>query len=68
MAEECCSDKGCGCGCSTTNLYSDKDCPDCGRRLRITGNLQKIQLNLTCPECGYQSPQLSMEELQVLID
>ncbi|MFC1900991.1 RNA-binding protein [Chloroflexota bacterium] len=66
MAEECCSNQGCGCG--TTNLYSEEKCPDCGRRLRITGNLQQIKLYLTCPECGFQSPQLSMDKLRVLID
>ena len=68
MAEECCSGTGCGCGCNVTNLYSEKDCPVCGRRLRITGDLQRIQLNLTCLDCGYQSPRLSIEELRALID
>lgn len=66
MAEECCA--GAGCGCNTTSLYTDRDCPICGRRLRLTGNLQQIKLNLTCPDCGYQSPQLSMDELRALID
>ena len=66
MTEECCA--GTGCGCTITSLYIEKDCPECGRRLRITGNLQMIKLNLTCPDCGYQSPQLSMGELRMLID
>lgn len=65
MAEECCS--GAGCGCNATNIYANKDCPDCGRRLRVTGNLQQIRLNLTCPECGYQSPQLSLDEVREVI-
>ncbi|MFC1873810.1 hypothetical protein ACFLYX_00745 [Chloroflexota bacterium] len=65
MAEECCS--GSGCGCNVTSLYSDKDCPDCSRKLRVTGNLQQIRLNLTCPDCGYQSPQLSFDEVREVI-
>ena len=66
MAEDCCA--GVGCGCNTTSLYTDRDCPICGRRLRLMGDLQQIKLNLTCPDCGYQSPQLSMDELRALID
>jgi predicted RNA-binding Zn-ribbon protein involved in translation (DUF1610 family) len=65
MVEECCS--GTGCGCNVTSLYSDKDCPNCGRRLRVTGNLQEIRLNLTCPDCGYKSPQMSIEEVREVI-
>jgi len=65
MAEECCS--GMGCGCNTTSLYSDKDCPNCGRRLRVTGSLQQIKLNLTCLDCGYLSPLLSLEEVREVI-
>lgn len=65
MAEE--SYCGPGCGCNNDSLYSDKDCPVCGRRLRITGNLQQIKLKLTCPDCGYQSDLLSVEELRELI-
>ena len=66
MAEECCG--GAGCGCNATSLYTDKDCPVCGRKLRVTGNLQQIKLTFTCPDCGYQSHQLSMDELRELID
>ena len=65
MAEECC---GPGCGCNTDSLYSGKDCPVCGRRLRVTGNLQQMKLKLTCPTCGYQSPRLSFDELREVID
>ena len=66
MAEECCS--GAGCGCNTTSLYSDKNCPICGRKLRVTGDMQQIKLKMSCPSCGYQSPQLSVDELLELID
>jgi C4-type Zn-finger protein len=65
MAEECCG--GSECGCNVTNLYSEKDCPVCGRRLRITGNLQEVKLKLHCPDCGYQSQQLSFDELAELL-
>ena len=66
MAESCCNDPGCG--CNATSLYAEKDCPVCGRKLRVTGDLQQIKLKLTCPGCGYQSAQLSMDEVRVLID
>ena len=65
MAEECCS--GTGCGCNVISLYTDRDCPDCGRRLRVTGSLQQIKLNFTCLDCGYQSPVLSLEEIREVI-
>ena len=66
MADECCS--GAGCGCNATSLYTEKDCPECGRRLRVTGNLQRIKLRLSCPECSYQSHELSMDEVREFID
>ena len=66
MSEDCCS--GGGCGCNATSLYTGKDCPNCGKGLRLTGSLQQVKLNLTCPDCGYQSPQLSTDELRELID
>lgn len=59
---------GPGCGCNATNLYVDKECPVCGKRLRVTGNLQELKINLTCAACGYQTPRLSVDELRVLID
>ena len=65
MAEQSCS--GTGCGCNVTSMYTDKDCPSCGRRLRVTGNLQQIKLNHTCLDCGYQSPQLSLDEVREVI-
>ncbi len=63
---DCCNDPGCG--CNKTSLYSDKDCPVCGRKLRVTGDLQTIKLVLTCPACGYQSSPLSMDEVRAIID
>ncbi|MFC2056319.1 hypothetical protein ACFLTO_01980 [Chloroflexota bacterium] len=65
MAEE--SSCGTGCGCNVTSIYTDRDCPSCGRRLRVTGNLQLVKLNLTCPDCGYQSSQLSLDEVREVI-
>ena len=66
MAEDCCA--GMGCGCNAASLYTDKDCPDCGRRLRLTGDLQRVKLRLTCMDCGYQSHELSFEEIREVID
>ena len=66
MAEDCCANGGCG--CNSTSIYTTNQCPDCGRRLRLTGNLQRIELRFACPECGYQSHQLSMEEVRAIID
>jgi C4-type Zn-finger protein len=66
MLEDGCSSAGCD--CNATSLYTDRECPACGRRLRITGNLQRIKLRLTCQDCGYQSHELSMEEVREFID
>lgn len=66
--QDCCSGTAGGCGCNTTSLYTDKECPTCGRKLRVTGSLQQLKLKLTCPECGYCSPQLTVDELRVMID
>ena len=66
MAEECCA--GMGCGCNATSIYTDRDCPTCGRRLRVIGNLQRIKLRLTCSDCGYQSHELTVDELREYID
>ena len=66
MAEDSCANQGCG--CNTTSIYTNNQCPDCGRRLRVTGNLQQIKLKFSCPECGYQSPQLSLEEVREIMD
>ena len=64
---DCCSENGCGCGCSATTIYTDKECPNCSRKLRMTGSLQTVKLYLTCPECGYQSSELTINELHALI-
>ena len=67
MAEGCCSNGGCGCGSQETNIYTIKDCPECGRRLRVTGNIQRVKLYLTCQNCGYRSGELSLEEIREFI-
>jgi len=66
MAEDCCENEGCG--CSVTSIYTTSECPVCGRRLRITGDIQRIKLRLACPECGYHSHELSIEEVRKIID
>ena len=67
MAEECCSSVG-GCGCQSTTIYTYEDCPVCGKRLRLTGDIQRIKLYLTCPDCGYRSNELPLEKVRTLID
>ena len=66
MAEDCCANEGCG--CNATSIYTSNQCPDCGRRLRMSGDLRRLKLRLACPECGYQSQELSMEEVREIID
>ena len=68
MSEGCCGGSGCGCGCNETALYSEENCPECGRRLRITGDIMQIKMHLSCPGCGYQGPLLTIDELRALID
>ena len=67
MVEDCCQSIG-GCGCQNTTIYTSKDCPVCGKRLRLTGNVQRIKLYLTCFDCGYRSSELSLEKVRELID
>jgi len=57
-----------GCGCCATSFSTDKECPECGRRLRVAGNPQRLQYRLMCVDCGYQSHQLSMEEIRDIVD
>jgi DNA-directed RNA polymerase subunit RPC12/RpoP len=67
MTEDCSTSIGCGCGCNSTSIYTDRDCPTCGRRLRITGDLQRVKLHLNCPDCGYVGHELSVDEIGELI-
>lgn len=60
--------QGCGCGCQADNGSTDRVCPACGGKLRMTGSLQTLKMNLTCPACGYFSPRLEPEEVWALID
>ncbi|MFC1942138.1 hypothetical protein ACFLWU_02855 [Chloroflexota bacterium] len=61
----CCSDSTCG--CSIDIFPTTKDCPTCGKRLRITGHAQRLELRLNCQTCGYVSSLLSREELHELL-
>ena len=59
--KDCCSDSSCGC---RLDVYpTTRECPDCGKRLRLTGRAQIPELRLTCQTCGYTSPLLSTEEI-----
>ena len=59
---------GGGCGSELTNLYTDRKCPQCNRRLRVIGNVRKVQLRLACPDCDYKTPVLSLEEVRAALD
>ena len=59
------SDKGCG--RNSSNISTQKECPECGRKLRVIGNIRNLELHLQCPECGYYSPELTTEEINTLI-
>ncbi len=67
MAEEnsCCS--GGNCGCHVDVFPTTRECPGCGKRLRLTGRAQLLEMRLACPNCGYQSPRLTTEELGELL-
>ena len=60
-----CSDSSCG--CRTDVFPTSRECPDCGKRLRLAGRAQLLELRLNCPNCGYNSPLLSQEELHELM-
>lgn len=61
----CCSDSSCGC---QLDVYTtSRKCPDCGKRLRLTGRAQLVEFRLACQNCGYTSSLLSREELGELL-
>jgi ribosomal protein S27AE len=61
----CCYDSSCG--CHTDAFSVDKMCPQCGKRLRLTGHAQRLEFRLTCSSCGYTSDLLSQEEIGELL-
>ena len=61
----CCADSSCGCRVDV--LPTSRECPDCGKKLRLTGRTQLLELRLNCQNCGYNSPLLSQEELRELL-
>ena len=63
--DNCCS--GGGCGCSLDVFTTSKECPSCGKRLRLTGRAQRLELRLNCQSCGFTGPLLSQEELHELL-
>ena len=61
----CCSDRNCGC---QMDVYlTTKECPLCGKRLRLAGKSQLAEFRLACLNCGYQSSLLPQEELRELL-
>lgn len=63
--KSCCSESNCG--CKTDAYPTAKECPSCGKRLRLTGRAQRLEFRLTCNHCGYASPLLSQEEIGELL-
>jgi ribosomal protein S27AE len=61
----CCADGSCGCHIDA--YTTSRECPRCGKRLRLTGRAQLLEFRLTCGNCGYAGPLLSKEELGELI-
>ncbi|MBI4284772.1 MAG: hypothetical protein HY670_02590 [Chloroflexi bacterium] len=60
-------DCGQECGCHLNTFTTDRQCPACGKRLRLVGRLQRMELRLTCPDCGYTSSLLSQVEIAELL-
>jgi ribosomal protein S27AE len=63
--DTCCNNNSCGCRVDV--MPTSKECPGCGRRLRLTGRAERLEFRLNCPNCGYTSSKLSAEELHDLI-
>ncbi len=61
----CCS--GSDCGCHIDAYSTSRECPRCGKRLRLTGKAQRLEFRLTCTGCGYAGPLLSPAEVGELI-
>jgi hypothetical protein len=61
----CCS--GSSCGCRIDIYPTDKACPKCGKKLRLNGRAQTLEMRLSCRHCGYSSPLLSTAEISELI-
>ena len=66
-AENTCGCPGGTCGCHIDAYATDRACPECHGKLRVTGQAQRMELRLTCSKCGYASPMLSLEEIGDLI-
>jgi ribosomal protein S27AE len=62
---DCCAD-GC-CGCHIDAYPTSRECPQCGKRLRLAGRAQLAEFRLNCVSCGYTGPVLSMEEVGDLL-
>jgi hypothetical protein len=55
------------CGCHIMHFPTNRECPNCSGRLRLSGRPQSIEFRLSCLSCDYQSPLLSQEELQKVL-
>jgi predicted RNA-binding Zn-ribbon protein involved in translation (DUF1610 family) len=55
------------CGCHIDAYSTNRECPQCGKRLRLTGRAQRLEFRLVCSGCGYAGPLLSQAELGELL-
>jgi hypothetical protein len=67
MTDNGCCSNGTSCGCRVDVFPTSRDCPDCGKKLRLTGSAQTLQLRLNCRNCGYSSALLSQDELREVL-
>jgi predicted RNA-binding Zn-ribbon protein involved in translation (DUF1610 family) len=44
-----------------------KNCPECGRKMHIFGNAQRLDYKYNCSSCGYYGPMLSKDELHQIL-
>jgi predicted RNA-binding Zn-ribbon protein involved in translation (DUF1610 family) len=61
----CCNNSSCG--CHVDAYATSRECPCCGKHLRLIGRAQLLEFRLTCGSCGYAGPLLSRDELGELI-
>jgi predicted RNA-binding Zn-ribbon protein involved in translation (DUF1610 family) len=57
---------GC-CGCHIDAYATNRECPHCGKKLRLTGRAQLFEFRLSCAACGYAGPLLAPAEVGELI-
>ena len=67
MTEDSSGCSNSSCGCRVDVFPTSRECPGCGKKLRLTGRAQLLELRLSCQHCGYNSSLLSQEEISELL-